>query len=298
MSVRDITITSLETITAFDLIDGSYKFTLDELQSATLAQAQEKTEITGRAGRKLSSLKRNKSVTVSGTNGLLSTGLLELQTGVAFKEDSTEVMWTDYITVSEKDVGTQSNPDMVPTATTKYKAVGTTGSEIEDIYVRNDDGTLGKALTQKATLNMEDKEVVYEEDGETIKEEAVIADTLSFTYDPSTKELLFSSDIVKGTELVAYYKRKITASSLKNDSATYSGKCTIYIDAIGEDICGKIYRLQICIPKADFSGDFSLEFGGDQSVHAFEAEALSGACGTSGELFTYVIFGEETPDAA
>ena len=79
MSVRDITITSLETITAFDLVTGAYKFTLDELQSATLAHAQEKTEITGRAGRKLSSLKRNKSVTVSGTNGLLSTVLLELQ---------------------------------------------------------------------------------------------------------------------------------------------------------------------------------------------------------------------------
>lgn len=262
MSVRDITITSLETITAFDLVTGAYKFTLDELQSATLAQAQEKTEITGRAGRKLSSLKRNKSVTVSGTNGLLSTGLLELQTGVEFKDGTTEVMWTDYITVGN-------------TTATAYKAVGTTGSEIEGLYVRNEDGTLGKALVQDT------------EAGEG-----------KFAYNPATKALTLHTDIKAGTELVAYYKRNITASSLKNDSATYSGKCTIYIDAIGEDICGKLYRLQICIPKADFSGDFSLEFGGDQSVHAFEAEALSGACGTSGELFTYVIFGEDTEDAA
>ena len=262
MSVRDITITSLETITAFDLVTGAYKFTLDELQSATLAQAQEKTEITGRAGRKLSSLKRNKSVTVSGTNGLLSTGLLELQTGVEFEDGTTEVMWTDYITVGD-------------TTSTAFKAVGTEGAEIEGLYVRQEDGTLGQALEQAET-----------------------AAAGKFTYNPGTKAIGLHTDIAKGTELVAYYKRKITASSLKNDSATYSGKCTIYIDAIGEDICGKIYRLQICIPKADFSGDFSLEFGGDQSVHAFEAEALSGACGTSGELFTYVIFGEDTADAA
>ena len=265
MSVRDITITSLETITAFDLVTGAYKFTLDELQSATLAQSQEKTEITGRAGRKLSSLKRNKAVTVSGTNGLLSTGLLELQTGVEFEDGATEVMWTDYITVA------------ADTKTT-YKAIGTAGSEIEDIFVRNEDGTLGTKLTQVATIATDA--------------------TNSFTYTPGTKVLAFSTDIVAGTELVVYYKRKINAFALKNDSATYSGKCTIYIDAIGEDICGKIYRLQICIPKADFSGDFSLEFGGDQSVHAFEAEALSGACGTSGELFTYVVFGEDTADVA
>ena len=34
MNINDITITSLETITAFDIVTGAYKFPLDELQSA------------------------------------------------------------------------------------------------------------------------------------------------------------------------------------------------------------------------------------------------------------------------
>ena len=59
-NVNDVTITSLETITAFDIATGNFKFVLDELQSATIAQSQDKTDITGKQGRKLSSLKRNK----------------------------------------------------------------------------------------------------------------------------------------------------------------------------------------------------------------------------------------------
>ena len=84
MNIKDITITSLETITAFNVVTGNYRFTLDELQNATIANTQESTEITGKGGRKLSSLKRNKAVTISGTNGLVSGGLLEVQTGGKF----------------------------------------------------------------------------------------------------------------------------------------------------------------------------------------------------------------------
>ena len=48
MNINDITITSLETINAFDIVTGAFKFTLDELQNATIAQTQEKTDITGK----------------------------------------------------------------------------------------------------------------------------------------------------------------------------------------------------------------------------------------------------------
>ena len=178
MNIDDITITSLETIDAFDIVTGSYLFTLDELQSATIAQSQEKTDITGKQGRKLSSLKKNKAVTISGNNGLVSGGLLEMQTGGKFENKVTEVMWTDYLIVSENAVNTT------------YKAVGTTGNEVEAVYIKNTDGTLGKTLTQDAATS----------EGK-------------FTYDPATKELKFAEDeIADGTEIVVYYKRKIQAS--------------------------------------------------------------------------------------
>lgn len=262
MNINDITITSLEVITAFDIVTGNFKFALDELQNATIAQTQERTDITGKQGRKLNSLKRNKAVTISGTNGLVSGGLLELQTGGEFENKATTVMWTDYLTVTEN------------AATTSYKAVGTTGNEIESVYVKNSDGTLGEALTQDASVAAG-----------------------KFTYDPLTKKLAFNEgDIADGTEIVVYYFRKIQADVLENMSDNYSGKCSLYIDAFAEDKCANVFRIQFYIPKADFNGEFSFEMGDNQSVHAFEAESLAGACGMSGALWTYTIFGANAED--
>lgn len=262
MNIKDITITSLETISAFDLVTGNYRFTLDELQNATIANTQESTEITGKGGRKLSNLKRNKAVTISGTNGLVSGGLLEAQTGGKFENKATEVMWTDYLTVSGNKTAT------------KYKAIGTIGAEIEALFIRNADGSVGEELVQAST-----------------------AGTGKFTYTPGTKALTFHTDVADGTEVIVYYKRRIKADVLDNESDVYSEKCTLYIDAFGEDKCGNVYRIQFFIPKADFSGEFSLEMGENQTAHAFEAESLAGACGAGGSLWTYTVFGVNTADA-
>lgn len=266
MNVNDITITSLETITAFDVVTGNYLFTMDELQNTSIAQTQEKVDVTGKQGRKLNSLKRNKAVTISGNNGMVSAGLLELQTGGKFEKRVTEVKWTDYITVTEN------------MAETTFKAVGGIGNEIDGVYVKNPDGTLGTSLVQGDVPG----------DG-------------IFTYDPDSKIIEFADGaIADGTEVVVYYDRQIQADVLDNMSDTYSGKATLYVDAFCEDKCANIYRIQIYIPKADFNGEFTFEFGDNQTVHAFEAESLAGAgCGKhneSGMLWTYTIFGANAED--
>lgn len=262
VNVNDITITSLETITAFDIVSGAFKWVLDELQNATIANTQETTDITGKQGRLLNTLKRNKAVTVSGNNGLLSGGMLETQVGNSFQNKVTSIMYPDYLTVSGGK------------AVTTYKAVGTAGNEIESVYLRNADGTLGEVLTQG---------------------EAAAAGV--FAYDPETKAITFAeSDVEDGTEIAVYYFRQIQANVLENLSDQYSEKVALYIDAFAEDKCANVYRVQFFIPKADFNGNFDIQMGDSQSVHAFEARSLAGACGTSGSLWTYTIFGENTPD--
>jgi len=259
--VPDITITSIETINAFDVTSGNYLWTLDELQNATLSQSQETSDVTGKAGRKISTLKRNKAVSISATNGLISGGLLESQTGGEFENKETEVLWTETLSVTSA------------AASTTWVATGTEGAEIEALYVRNADGTLGEQMTQDAT-----------------------ASAGKFTYNPETKALGFHTDVADGTEVVVIYKRTVKADVLVNDSDKYSGRAALYIDALGEDKCNNIYRIQIYVPKADISGEWSMEFGDSQSVHAFDAEALSGACGTGGWFFTYTVFGVDAAD--
>lgn len=260
VNVKDITITEIDKITGFDIVTGNFLFLLDELQNTSIAQGQEKVDITGKQGRKLNTLKRNKTVTISGANGMVSGGVLEMQTGGTFENKATEVAWADYLTVS------------ADTKTT-YKAVGTAGSEIRGLYLKNSDGTLGTKLEQAAQ-----------------------AAAGKFAYNPSTKALTFNSDVEVGTEIVVFYDRKIQADVLSNESDQYSKKCTLYVDAIGEDKCANIYRVQFFIPKADFNGEFTLEMGDNQTVHNFEADALAGACGMGGTLWTYTIFGANAED--
>lgn len=263
MNIPDITITSLETITLFDILTGNYRCTLDELQNTSISQAQDKQAVTGKQGRTITNMKRNKAITISGTNGLLSHGLMEMQTGAKFEHKATEVLWTDYLEVGEGNK-----------ATTSFKAIGTAGAEIESLLVKKD-GVPTSRL-----------------------EQAEAAAAGKFAYNPASKELTFHSDVPVGTEIVVYYKRKIVADTMDNDSDVYSEKCMMYIDALGEDKCSNVYRVQIFIPKADFSGEFSIEMGDNQSVHAFEAESLAGACGAGSKLWNYTIFGVDTEDAA
>lgn len=262
--VPDITITSLETITAYSLT-GDYRFTLDELQKGTIANTQEKQDITGKMGRKLSSIKKNKGVTISGDNGMVSGGLMAAQVGNQFVEGATEVLFTDYLVV-------KSNK-----AATSYKAVGTAGNEIATVYIRNDNGTIGKAYTQDAT-----------------------AKAGKFAYAPDTKEITFNTgEVADGTEIVVSYKRKVEAFVLENAADHYSEKLMLYVDAMGEDKCGNVYRVQFYLPKADFNGEFSLEMGDNQTIHSFEAESLVGAgcAGVGSNLWTYTIFANDAEDA-
>lgn len=264
LNTSDLTITSIETISAFDINTGDFKFTLDELQTATIAQGQDVVEITGKQGRRLNTLKRNKTVTISGTNGLLSAGLLEMQAGSAFEKKDTTVRWIDYLTVTGN------------AATTSYTAVGTAGNEIAKVFVRNNDGTLGDAFTQDAAVG----------EGK-------------FTYTPDSKALAFNEgEIADGTEIVVWYDRKINASVQTNMSDIYSDKCTLYVDVLCEDVCNNVFHGQFYIPKADFDGNFELAMGEDQTVHSFEASALAGTCGTAGIYWTFTIFGEDAEDVA
>ena len=270
MNLNDLTFTSIETITAFDVSSGDYKWTLDELQNFTISQTEEKTDVTGRGGRKLTSFKRNKGVTISGANGYISSGLLETQTGGTLITDDTNILWTDYLSISSHE------------ATTTYKGVGTAGAEIRALYIRNSDGTVGQPLTQVASVS---------------------EDATTFAYAPATKKLTFANTVQDNTQIVVQYMRKINATHLENYSDTFSGKATLYVDAFAEDKCANVYRVQFYFPKVDFNGEFSIEFGDNQSVHNFEAETLSSSCVFGQQtsrslLWTYTVFGANTEDAA
>lgn len=272
MAIKDLAITSLETITVFDMA-GKYLFTLDELQNASIAQGQEKVDITGKQGRKITSLKRNKTVTVSGTNGLVSTGLLHMQAGgEGMKEGSYEILWTDHT------MKVKAGKDGTLTAETQYTPCAEAG-DLFEIYVKNSDDSLGKKLELSTTL----------EAGKF----TVSGSTVTFFKGTagSGEAAAVPADVAADDALVAYYKRVVTsAEQMENLSDTYSEKGQIYIDAIAEDKCANVYHVQYYIPKGDFSGEFEFSMGDDQTVQAFEIEALAGGCNGSSAFWTLTVF--------
>jgi len=267
LNINDITITSLDIITAYELT-GLPAFILDELQDTQISNTQEKEDIVGKQGRKLNSLKRNKACTVSGTNGMLSAGMLEAQTGSNFVHDGAAIVdWSESLMIASNE------------AATSYVATGTAGAEITALYIKDATGAAQEKLEQAAQ-----------------------AAAGKFAYNPSTKKLTFlASAYPDNTEIIVFYRRKLAADVLSNKSDNYSKKLRLVIDATAEDKCSNVYHLQIEIPKADFSGDFDVQMGDSQAVHAFEAESLvnTANCGSNkigGNLWNWTIFGANAAD--
>lgn len=276
INVGDIVITSIDTINVFDAVTGAYRFTLDELQNVSISQSEETTDITGKQGRRLSRLKKNKTCTISATNGIVSNGLLELQTGGEFQSGTQTIMRTEYLGVKVVDGAA--------TVTMGHNAYGTAGAEIVSLFVKDNNG-VAKKLTQTASTPATGEFTYTAGEGTGA---SATSPTITF----------FAGDVQDGQEAVVIYKQQVTADYLKNhsDIDNKKNKAALYIDVLGENKCGKIYHLQFYFPKVDISGDFSFEMGDNQTVHSFEAEALVGACGASSTFWTYTIFGEE--DAA
>lgn len=254
VDVSKLIITEVAQITAFNNA-GDLEFIMDEVQNGTISNTQEKFDVQGRNGRKLASLKKNKAVTVTATNGVLVGGALAAQTGTEVEQGTFNVRFTDVMTVKDNE------------CVTARTAVGDTGAEIGTIYVKNANGSLGEKLDQDAT-----------------------AAAGTFTYDPATKAVTVDG-IADGTELVAFYDVEVESARISNDSEKYSKVLKLYIDVALQDACGVEYAGQVIIQKADVSGEFELSLGGDSFAHAFTADSLAGGCGGSTNLWDLIVYG-------
>ena len=254
VDVSKLVITEVAQITAFNNA-GELEFIMDEVQNGTINNTQEKADVTGRNGRKIASMKKNKAVTVSATNGVLVGGALAAQTGAEVEQGTFNVRITDVMTVKNN------------TCKTSRAAVGVTGAEIGTVYVKNANGSLGTKLEQDAE-----------------------AAEGKFKYDPETQEITVSG-IADGTELVAFYDAEVESAKISNDSEKYSKVLKLYIDVVLQDSCDVEYAGQVIIQRADVSGEFELSLGGDNFAHSFEAESLAGGCTGSTNLWDLVIYG-------
>ena len=256
VDVNKLSVTQIDQVTCFNNAN-ELEFIMDEIQEGTLSNTQEKVTITGKGGRTIGSLKRNKTVTFSATNGFIVGGALAAQTGSEVEQGQFNVRVTEILTVNSNS------------ATGTQEAIGTAGAEIGYVYIKNANGSLGKSFTQVASDPA----------------------TGEFTYNPTGKSFtFFEGDVPDGTEVVAFFDVEVEGAKISNDSETYSKVLKMYIDVTAQDNCDNIYHGQFLIPRADFNGEFEITMGGDPSVHNIEAESIAGGCNGSTKLWDLIIF--------
>lgn len=260
MNIDKFTITSYDQIMGFDKTNGSLDMILDELSDFTLSHEEEKTDITGKGGRIISSLKKNKKVTGKGTNGMLSGGALAAMLGAEIADGKHVIRYTDAITIS-------SNKGV-----TTEKAIGTAGNEIGTIYIRDTNNAYisgGKKLTQTSAAPAA---------GE-------------FSYDPETKEItFFAGDVADGTEVITFYNAEVEGKKISNHADHYSKTLQLFIDVTCHDGCDNLFHGQFIIDRADFNGTFDIAGGSEPATLGFEFLSMPNLCTGKSDLWDFVIF--------
>ena len=257
------TLTQIENIVAYK--SGLALFDLDEVQSFKLSNGEESSDIVGAGGVVLNTTKKNKSLTFEGVSGLMSGGLMSVQTG------STEV-YSDTTSINVSDSLKVAPATLTEGVLTDYTAIGTAGSEIGYIYATN---TTTKVTTKFA--------------------QATTADATHFSYDPATKKITLPTAGVVATDTIkCYYNSAMNGSTLSNSANKYSGEVELVVNCMAKDGCGIESFGQFVIPRADFSGQFDIDLGGDQTVHNFSGKGLKNKCSTIQNLWEFKIYNTPT----
>lgn len=260
MNIDKFTILSYDQITGFDRNTGNLEMILDEISDFTLTQEEEKSDISGKGGRVVSSVKKNKKVTGKGTNGFLSGGALAAMLGAEIEDGKYTIRYTDTIVVNS-DSGI-----------TTEKAVGTIGNEIGTIYVRDNDNA-------------------YISGGTKLTQVAGVPKTGEFSYEPGTKTItFFAGDISDGVEVIAFYDAEVTGKKITNDANNYSKTLQVFIDCTCTNACDAQFHGQFIINRADFTGNFDIAGGTDPATLGFEFSSLPNLCTGKSDLWDFIVF--------
>ena len=110
VSADKLFITSVDKITAFNNAN-EVEFILDEIQDCTISNSQDNTDITGKNGTIIGTLKRNKAVTISGNNGFnAALDCLSAQTGSDVQVGSYVIRTMEILDVASNTVTITREP--------------------------------------------------------------------------------------------------------------------------------------------------------------------------------------------
>lgn len=248
------TITSLETVEAYDRVTRDCLAILDEVKNFSLKNTEDKSEVKGKGDNTLFIVKKNKGLTGDGTSGYISGGLLTLQTGTNAVEGN--------ISFRKREVKTVAK-DGTSVAITEV-ANGTAGAEIISLKV-----TIGDTTTSYS--------------------QAVAADATHFSYTNKTITLPTGITSANGGEVEVVYNYSKAGASIANSADAYGKTVELVLNCLGKNLCDEYYRIQIVVPRADFNANFDFSIGGDSTDHPFNFVGLVDKCSGEDKLWDFKV---------
>jgi len=306
----NILITELDTITGYRPNTDIPKYVIEEPQKCSIAHDEQITDLTGKAGVLIGTLKKGKSVKISYSNGLLSFAAMGSQLGVKYAVQEDTLQEREVLILTEKPFYAATADTAIDAAKTyfetgdggaTYTAVAAPNvTDIGDYFERgfrlaaattfSAAGTIGAEIASIAAVGHNKAFTLLED---VVQGAAVAPGT--FTYDPATKELLIDpADVPADTRIAVTYRRTAQVGLLENDATKYAATDRWVIDALGKDPCGKEYHVQIDANQVDVSGTFTLDIGDTQTVQNVEGRCVkSGCAGNNDSLYKIKVIGLE-----
>lgn len=253
------TLTHINTITGFQ--NGLCAFELDEVQDFDLENTEDTKEIKGGDGILLNNIKTNKHVKGTGTNGLLSAGLMATQTGSLETTTDGKVKFKDSVDITAIQATSHS-------IILSQTPIGTAGAEIGYLWVKTSSGAVTK-LTQATTASAGKFSV-------------------SGTIVTFAEGAITSGDLVYG-----WYDINLvdgTFAQINNETNKFSGSAEIFVSGLAINPCDEEAEFQIHIPRASFSGNFNIAYGDSQTVHKFEFNSMKNKCTALKYFWNFKVF--------
>lgn len=247
--------------------DGSARWTAEDISGLSISVTTESKEKRDAQNNVISRLYNGKNADISFTTALFSLGIQAAQSGTEVNEFSEDnpciVPWMDEITVG----GTGSVNTSI---TLTHIPVGTAGSEVSHIYIRNTDSSLGKKFSVGS-----------------------VADKTHFTVSASTKTITLPTEagITANDVIVVFYDYESKSGASVSSTADVSldpGRLCIFTQF--KDVCNEEIKYSGVteFPSAQLSPDCEIGYSFDDT-YSVKLSANKKYCGGSGDLFTTYV---------
>jgi len=232
-----------------DTVTGKHRCTITEITKADLTDGQSTVWALGANGVRLAGFDTTKTSTFKFDSGVLSDGVIQLQTG------GTKTTVTNGTKIKVRDEFTLSGTPTTVKLT--YLASGAVGSEIKWIYKEDSSGEFSDSMSYA---------------------QAGTASSTAFSYAAATGIITLPTGIFSAGDIVGidYYPTFSSYTEIENNSKNFSFTGEVFVDGYWTDLSTQAdVALQLYCPAGKVSGAFSFSFGDAVAVQSIEIEALA-----------------------